>query len=85
MTESSRSSETARPSQAAASRRRLKSVVKRIRTAWLNELRGDVVNATLVAILQNKGAGPDPATAEAGLRGCWSIQQAAQAVKVLHD
>jgi hypothetical protein len=51
----------------------------------LSELRGDVVNATLVAILQNKGAGPDPATAEAGPRGWWSIQQAAQAVKVLHD
>ena len=51
----------------------------------MSELRGDVVNAILVAMLQNKGAGPDPATAEAGPRGWWSIQQAAQAVKVLHD
>jgi hypothetical protein len=56
-----------------------------IRSAWLSELRDDVVNATLVAILQNKGSGPDPATAEAGLRGWRSIQKAAQAVKAIHD
>ncbi|HEY3573447.1 MAG TPA: hypothetical protein VGK98_06435 [Arthrobacter sp.] len=56
-----------------------------IRSAWLNELRQDVVNATLIAILQNKGSGPDAATAEAGLRGWRSIQQAAQAVKARHD
>jgi hypothetical protein len=43
--------------------------------AWLNGLRGDVVNATLVAILQNKGAGSDPATAEAGAGGGASSRQ----------
>jgi hypothetical protein len=60
-------------------------VAPNIRSGWLNELRDDVVNATLVAILQNKGNGPDRVTAEAGLRGWRSIQQAAQAVKALHD
>jgi hypothetical protein len=39
-----------------------------IRGAWLHELRDDVVNATLVAILQNKGVSLDRRTVTAGRR-----------------
>lgn len=56
-----------------------------IRGRWLNELRQDVVNATLVAILQNKGTFVDPQTAAAGRRGWESIQAAAKAVELLHS
>lgn len=54
-----------------------------IRGHWLAELREDVVNATLVAILQNKGTAVSPATAAAGRRGWVSIQAAAKAVTSL--
>jgi hypothetical protein len=59
-------------------------VMPNIRAAWLNELREDIVNATLVSILQNKGVTLDPRTAAAGERGWQSIQVAACAVKALH-
>jgi hypothetical protein len=54
-------------------------VMPNIRTAWLAELREDVVNATLVAILQNKGVELEASTSAAGLRGWRSIQTASQA------
>lgn len=55
-----------------------------IRGAWLGELREDIVNATLVAILQNKGVVLDRRTVAAGRRGWESIQVAAKAVVALH-
>ncbi|MGO4187388.1 hypothetical protein [Pseudarthrobacter sp. TAF60_1] len=55
-----------------------------IRGHWLNELREDVVNATLVAILRNKGD-LDARTAAAGQRGWASIQAASKAVAALHS
>lgn len=58
-------------------------VVPNPRGPWLAELREDVVNATLVAILQNKDVGLSPATAAAGRRGWASIQEAAAAVAAL--
>lgn len=58
-------------------------VMPNIRGPWLAELREDVVNATLVAILQNKGAPLSRATAAAGRRGWTSIQDAAAAVAAL--
>lgn len=54
-----------------------------IRGAWLNELRDDVVNATLVAILQNKGVSLYRRTVTAGRRGWDSITAAAKAVDAL--
>lgn len=59
-------------------------VMPAIRGPWLNELREDVVNATFVAILQNKGTTVDPRTAAAASRGWESIQAAAKAVASLH-
>ncbi|WP_223884044.1 hypothetical protein [Pseudarthrobacter sp. BIM B-2242] len=58
-------------------------VMPSIRGPWLAELREDVVNATLVAILQNKGIAMSPAAAAAGRRGWTSIQEAAAAVALL--
>jgi hypothetical protein len=58
-------------------------VMPAIRGAWLNELREDIVNATLVAILQNKGVALEARAAAAGRRGWESIQIAAKAVAVL--
>jgi hypothetical protein len=58
-------------------------VMPNLRSAWLAELREDVVNATLVAILQNKGAGPEVRTSVAALRGWRSIQAAARAMDTL--
>jgi hypothetical protein len=60
-------------------------VMPNIRGAWLNELRDDVINATLVAILQNKGIALDGRTAAAGCRGWQSISRAAKAVEALHS
>jgi hypothetical protein len=54
-------------------------------SAWLNELREDIVNATLVSIVQNKGVTLDPRTAAAGSRGWQRIHVAAGAVKALHS
>jgi hypothetical protein len=59
-------------------------VMPNIRGPWLNELREDVVNATLVAILQNKGTILDGRTVAAGRRGWESIQAASKAVAALH-
>ena len=59
-------------------------VMPTIRGPWLNELREDVVSATLVAILLNKGASLSPAAVAAGTRGWVSIQAAAKAVGTLH-
>ncbi|TSE14993.1 hypothetical protein B1A87_002725 [Arthrobacter sp. KBS0703] len=59
-------------------------VMPNIRGPWLSELREDVVNATLVAILQNKGVALDRRTIAAGRRGWESIQVAAKAVAALH-
>ena len=58
-------------------------VMPTIHGAWLNELRDDVINATLVAILQNKGSQLETRAAEAGQRGWKSIQSAAKAVGLL--
>ena len=55
-----------------------------IRGPWLNELREDIVNATLVAILQNKGVALDARTVAAGRCGWESIQAASKAVAALH-
>lgn len=60
-------------------------VMPNIRAAWLAEIREDVVDATLVAILQNNGAGLDAGTAAAGRRGWTSIQTAAKAMDALHS
>lgn len=56
-----------------------------IRSSWLAELREDVIDATLVAILANKGVDLGPGTAAAGRRGWNSIQAAARAVSALRD
>lgn len=58
-------------------------VMPDIRGPWLAELREDIVNATLVAILQNKGVNLPPGAAEAGRRGWTSIQVATQAMAAL--
>lgn len=60
-------------------------VMPGLRGAWLNELREDVVNATLIAILQSKGVVLEPGAAAAARRGWQSIQAAARAVAALHD
>lgn len=60
-------------------------VMPNIRSAWLYELREDIVNATLVTILQNQGVEPESRTAEAARRGWKSIQTAAKAVESLHS
>lgn len=59
-------------------------VMPNIRAAWLTELREDIVDATLVAILQSKGADLDSRTADAGRQGWNSIQAATNAVAALH-
>jgi hypothetical protein len=60
-------------------------VIPNIRTGWLAELRDDVVNATLVAILQNKGIIElEPRIIAAGQRGWKHIQAAAQVMEKLH-
>ncbi|MET3922247.1 hypothetical protein [Arthrobacter sp. UYEF20] len=58
-------------------------VMPNIRNAWLSELREDIVDATLVAILQNMGVDLDSRTADAGRRGWMSIQVASKAVGAL--
>jgi hypothetical protein len=58
-------------------------VMPNIRGPWLAELREDVVNATLVAILQNKGVELSPASAAAGRRGWESIREATAGVAAL--
>lgn len=60
-------------------------VMPNIRAAWLNELREDVIDATLVAILQNKGVDLEVRAANAGRRGWTSIQRAATAVAALYS
>lgn len=60
-------------------------VMPNVRGPWLTELRDDVVNATLVAILQNKGVVLSPVTAAAGRRGWVSIQEASAAVASLRS
>jgi hypothetical protein len=59
-------------------------VMPNLRGPWLKELREDVVNATLVAILQNKGTPLDPRTVAAARRGWESIQATSQAVGSLN-
>lgn len=59
-------------------------VMPNIRSAWLAELREDIINATLVAILQNKGVDLEPRVAAAGQRGWKNIQAAAQVMEKLH-
>ncbi|MGY2746616.1 hypothetical protein [Arthrobacter sp. UYCu723] len=59
-------------------------VMPNIRNAWQSELREDIVDATLVAILQNKGVDLDSRTADAGRRGWMSIQVASKTVEALH-
>lgn len=56
-----------------------------IRGPWLNELREDIQDATLVAIVQNKGVELDSKTARAGRRGWESILHAAAAVDTLRN
>jgi hypothetical protein len=60
-------------------------VMPNIRAPWLKELREDVVNATLVAILQNKGTPVDPGTAAAARRGWESMCTASKAADSLHS
>ena len=60
-------------------------VMPNIRGPWLKELREDVVNATLVAILQNKGTPVDPPTAAAAQRGWESMRAASKAADSLHS
>lgn len=57
-------------------------VMPNIRRPWLAELREDIVNATLVDILANKGD-VEPATAAAARRGWVSITEAALLVDAL--
>lgn len=59
-------------------------VMPNIRRTWLAELREDIVNATLVDILANKGD-VEPATAAAARRGWVSITEAALLVDALID
>ncbi|VXB82335.1 hypothetical protein [Arthrobacter sp. 8AJ] len=59
-------------------------VMPNIRGPWLTELREDVVNATFVAILQNKGTPPDSGTAAAARRGWESVQAASKAIDSLN-
>lgn len=58
-------------------------VMPNIRRYWLAELREDIVNATLVDILANKGD-VEPATVAAARRGWQSITATANAVEALH-
>jgi hypothetical protein len=58
-------------------------VMPNIRGSWLGELREDIVNATLVTILQNKGVDLESRTVDAARRGWQSIQAAAKAVDTL--
>ncbi|MGN7252467.1 hypothetical protein [Arthrobacter sp. SAFR-014] len=60
-------------------------VMPNIRGPWLAELPEDVVDATLVAIPQNKGAGLDSRTAAAGQRGWDSILAASKALAAFHS
>jgi hypothetical protein len=59
-------------------------VMPNIRGPWLAELREDIVNATLVGILQNKGVALSPARVAGGRRGWESIQAASKAVAAPH-
>lgn len=59
-------------------------VMPAIRGLWLNELRNDVVNATLATILENKGIVLAPETAAAARCGWLSIQAAARSAQALH-
>lgn len=54
-------------------------VMPTIRGPWLTEIRDDIVNATLVAILLNKGIFVEGATVVAARRGWQSVQVAAKA------
>ena len=58
-------------------------VMPNIRSAWLYELREDIVNATLVAVLQSKGVELEARSADAARRGWKSIQTATRAVEAL--
>jgi hypothetical protein len=60
-------------------------VMPNIKGAWLNELRDDVVNATLVAILLNKATVLDDKTVAAAEQGWNSIRSAAAAVESLQN
>ncbi|MEV7134623.1 hypothetical protein AB0N24_17205 [Arthrobacter sp. NPDC093128] len=60
-------------------------VMPNIRGPWLNELREDIVNATLLAILQNKGVELDLRTTAACRRGWTSIQAASKTVTTLQS
>ncbi|WP_247046270.1 hypothetical protein [Arthrobacter rhizosphaerae] len=60
-------------------------VMPNIKGAWLNELREDIVNATLVAVLRNKAAVVDGRTVAAAERGWKSIRSAAAAVESLQS
>jgi len=59
-------------------------VMPNIRGPWLAELREDVVNATFVAILENKGTPPASGTAAAARRGWESIQAASKVIDSLN-
>lgn len=59
--------------------------MRNIRGAWLKELREDVVNATLIAILQNRGVPPEAKAGAAGKQGWQSISAAAKAVDALQN
>ncbi|GAA1759780.1 hypothetical protein GCM10009712_05520 [Pseudarthrobacter sulfonivorans] len=59
-------------------------VMPDIRGPWLSELREDIVNATLVSILQNKGD-LEPRVVAAGRRGWEGIQAASKAAAAIQS
>lgn len=60
-------------------------VMPNIRSGWLYELRVDIVNATLVGLLQSKGVELEARTVAAGQQGWKSIQGARAAVDALQS
>lgn len=60
-------------------------VMPNLRSQWVNELREDIVNATLVAVLHNNGVPVEAKAATAARRGWESIRVAANAVEALHS
>lgn len=58
-------------------------VMPNLRRPWLAELREDVVNATLLAILLSKGVTVEPRTVAAAEQGIKSIRDASAAVDAL--
>ena len=56
----------------------------RLRGAWLQEIRRDITDATLLAVLRNKGVEVDERTARAARRGWEHLQAVAAKVDGIH-